>query len=53
MSQQFEVNITLSDTVKYTIALFDTLVLDEKTYRVTELKKDKLRDNYEVVAWEI
>ncbi len=51
LSYKWELNVTIDNLSKYDIQLFNKIIIKEKQYRVNEIKKDSLRDEYQIIAW--
>ena len=53
LSQKWEINVVIDDLNKNTLALSDNIVLKNKRYRITEIQKDILKEEYKIKAWEL
>ncbi len=49
----WELSISVQNIDKYQINLFDTILVDGLRYRVTEIKKDKYRDENQMICWRL
>lgn len=53
LSQKWEVKITIDNFEKYDLDLFDVLAFMGKNHRIIEIKKDYVKEEYEITCWEL